>query len=240
MSDRHLRRSGSDYRDVFLTLLPTGQAWPKYAIDSILFQACDGLCDYWGFVDSRAADLLEIESDPRATFELLPDWERNWGLPDPCLNDPPTALDQRRIALVAKMTLIGSQSRQFFLDVATAFGYSITITEYLPYMTGISFCGDSRGMFNPEDPTYYRWQLGPPEIRYYWTVHVSAKDFVYFRCNSSQCGIDRLLEIGIPSDLECVFDKLKPAHTQIVYDFQMIELDFTDKINSQYLALGMM
>ena len=239
--DQHVRRTGSDYLEAFLSLLPSGQAWPKRVLDSVLFRACYGLCDYWGFVDGRAADLLEIESDPRITFELLGDWERNWGLPDPCLNQPPTGLIERRKALIAKMTMLGAQSRQFFLDLATAYGYTITITEYLPYMTGVSFVGDSRGVFNADDPTNYRWQLGPPEIRYYWTVHVSAKDFVYFRCNSSQCGIDRLLEIGVPSDLECVFDKLKPAHTQIVYDFSQFDgLNFTDKINSEYLALGMM
>jgi uncharacterized protein YmfQ (DUF2313 family) len=241
MADRHIRRAGSDYRDAFLTLLPQGQAWPKETTESVLWQACDGLCDYWGFVDGRAADLLEIESDPRATIELITDWERNWGLPDPCLTDPPTGLIERRIALLTKMTAMGGQSRQFFLNVATALGYTIRITEYLPYMTGVSFCGDSRGVFNADDPTEYRWQLGPPEIRYYWTVHVSAKDFVYFRCNSSQCGIDRLLEIGVPSDLECFFQRYKPAHTQIVYDFSAFSgLDFTEPTNTQYLALGMM
>jgi uncharacterized protein YmfQ (DUF2313 family) len=241
MSDRHVRRSGSDYRDVFLTLLPTGQAWPKHAIDSILFQICDGLCDYWGFVDGRAGDLLEIESDPRATRELLPDWERNWGLPDPCLTDPPTALEERRLALVAKMTMIGGQSRQFFLDVAKAYGYgNITITEYAPYMTGVSRCGDTR-WYNPGDPNHYYWELGAPEIRFYWTVHVSALSYTYFHCNSSQCGIDRLLKIGIASDLECILDRLKPAHTQIVYDYTPLNgLDFTQPFNTQYLALGIM
>jgi uncharacterized protein YmfQ (DUF2313 family) len=78
-------------------------------------------------------------------------------------------------------------------------------------------------------------------MRFYWTVHVGAKDLIYFHCNSSQCGIDRLLEIGIPTDLECTFGKLKPAHTEIVYDFSnYLGLDFTNKINSQYLAMGMM
>ncbi|MBR0860913.1 putative phage tail protein [Bradyrhizobium sp. YCK136] len=100
MSDRHIRRAGSDYRDAFLELLPQGQAWPKHSIDSTLWQACDGLNNYWGYVDGRAADLLETESDPRKTVELLPDWERNWGLPDPCYTAPQT-IAQRQAALVA-------------------------------------------------------------------------------------------------------------------------------------------
>jgi hypothetical protein len=54
MSDRHLRRSGSDYTQAFLALLPQGQAWPRH-FDSLLVQVCKGLCEYWGFVDKRAA-----------------------------------------------------------------------------------------------------------------------------------------------------------------------------------------
>ena len=79
MSDRHIRRNGEDYGTAFLALLPQGQAWPKWP-GSTLDLACRGLAYYWGDVDSRAADLLERESDPRITMELLPDWERAWGL----------------------------------------------------------------------------------------------------------------------------------------------------------------
>ena len=237
--DRHLRRSGDDYTQAFLALLPTGQAWPRDP-DSTLVLTCSGLIDYWGFVDGRAADLLETESDPRLTLELLPDWERAFGLPDPCLTDPPTDLTARRLALVAKMTLLGAQSRQFFYNVAKTLGYDILITEHAPYMTGVSTCGDTRG-YDSLDPTHYHWELGPPEIRFYWNVHVNGKEFVYFHCASSQCGIDRLLRIGIAADLECVFNRWKPAHTQIVFDYSPFDkLDFTQLSNSQYLALGIM
>jgi uncharacterized protein YmfQ (DUF2313 family) len=241
MSDRHVRRAGSDYREAFLALLPQGQAWPRQAMVSVLWQTCDGLCDYWGSVDGRAADLLETESDPRATLELITDWERNWGLPDPCLTSPPTALNERRLALLTKMTMLGAQSRQFFINLAAAYGYTITITEYAPYMTGVSRVGDQSGIYNPGDPTRYHWQLGPPEMRFCWTIHVSALSLTYFHVNSSQCGIDRLLKIGIASDLECVLGKLKPAHTLIVYDYSPLDaLDFTQLYNTEYLALGIM
>jgi uncharacterized protein YmfQ (DUF2313 family) len=181
MSDRHNRRAGSDYRDAFLNLLPTGPAWPRHTIDSVLFQACDGLCEYWGLVDGRAGDLLETESDPRATMELLPDWERNWGLPDPCLKDPPTSLNGRRLALLTKMTMLGGQSREFLLGIAKALGYdNLTITEYAPYMTGVSRVGDQGGIYNPGDPSHNRWYLGPAEMRFYWTVHVGSLSLRYF------------------------------------------------------------
>jgi uncharacterized protein YmfQ (DUF2313 family) len=240
MSDRHIRRLGDDYGTQFLTFLPQGQAWPREP-GTTLDLGCRGLADYWGTVDGRAADLLETESDPRATRELLPDWERNWGLPDPCLTHPPTALYDRRNALLTKMTMIGGQSRQFFINLAKAYGSTITITEYAPYMAGVSRVGDQSGIYNPGDPTHYHWMLGPPEIRFYWTVHVSALSLTYFHCNSSQCGIDRLLDIGIASDLECALGKDKPGHTEIVYDYSPLDsLDFTQPFNTEYLALGIM
>src|SRR5262245_6166360 len=133
--DRHVRRSGRDYAHALLSLLPQGQAWPK-APDSTLTLTVNGLAEYWGFVDGRTADLLERESDPRATFELLTDWERNWGLPDPCIKNPPSDIRLRRIALVEKMTMLGGQSRGFFIGVAAKLGYTVTISEHAPYMCG--------------------------------------------------------------------------------------------------------
>jgi len=166
MPDRHARRGGDDYATQFLELLPTGQAWPRER-GSILFQALSGLAYYWGDVDGRAADLLEQESDPRHTVELLPDWERNWGLPEECIVAP-QSIGERQNALVHKMTMIGGQSRQFFIDLAASIGYTITISEYAPFMVGVSSVGDTRTP--PVDRANllhgdYRWYIGGPDMR---------------------------------------------------------------------------
>lgn len=236
--DIHVRRTGSDYLQAFLNLLPTGQAWPRHPM-SVLVRTCSGLTEYWGYVDSRAADLLEIESDPRKTVELLPDWERAWGLPDPCVKIP-QSISARQLALVMKMTLLGGQSRQFFIDTAKKLGYNISITEYMPYQCGISRCGDTRwAKDNPDSPTEFAWQLAQPEIRYYWTVHVDALKIGHFYTGRSECGIDRLLSIQHAEDLECLFDRIKPAHTQIIYDYSStVGLEMNVTYNSMYLALG--
>jgi uncharacterized protein YmfQ (DUF2313 family) len=239
MADRHVRRSGQDYAQQFLALLPDGQAWPRNPV-STLVQTCEGLNDYWGFVDGRAADLLEIESDPRLTTELLPDWERNWGLPDPCVTAP-QSMAARRTALVLKMTMLGGQSREFYIAVAAALGYTITISEYLPYICGISQCGDTRSAaVNPDSPNEYMWQLGPPEIRFYWTVHVTGLGLYYFHTGRGECGVDRLLSIGTAQDLECVIDRWKPAHTDVVFDYSSVGgADFSQTFNSGYIAIPM-
>jgi uncharacterized protein YmfQ (DUF2313 family) len=179
VKDVHIRRSGADYAQAMLELLPQGQAWPR-DLGSTLVMTIDGLADCYGTVDARAADLLEQESDPRKTVELLSDWERNWGLPDLCFKSTPT-ISARQQMLVFKMTLLGNQSRDFFItDVAkNMLGYTITISEYAPFMAGVSNCGDTRTP--PLDPNPlvgdYRWYIGPPEMRFYWTVHVHSKGF---------------------------------------------------------------
>jgi uncharacterized protein YmfQ (DUF2313 family) len=236
--DRHIRRDGADYTVAFLSLLPQGQAWPRDP-GTVACRVYAGLNDYWGTVDGRAADLLEVESDPRLTLELLPDWERNWGLPDPCYAEPFT-IDDRHRALVQRMTIEGAQSRQFFVNVAAQIGYAISITEYRPFMVGIDACGDNRVIgdgtvmrdrfghviLGPRglpvqagELSEYPYMLGPPENRYYWTVHVAQPSLKWFRCGSGECGVDPHLRIGVATDLECLLDRWKPAHTQMIFDY---------------------
>jgi uncharacterized protein YmfQ (DUF2313 family) len=185
-----------------------------------------GLSQIWGYVDGRAADLLERESDPRLTIELLPDWERNWGLPDPCFKSALT-IEQRHTLLLFKMTLLGAQSRQWFIDISKWLGYSITITEFAPFTCGISQLGDTRGMElwddtpgqHPELMDDFRWEIGPPETRFYWQVHVHLAPLMWFRCGSGRAGEDPHLTIGYAQDLECLLRRWKPAQTDIVFDY---------------------
>jgi uncharacterized protein YmfQ (DUF2313 family) len=217
--DRHVRRTGADYAQALAALLPRGLAWPRNPATTLM-SGVRGLAEVFGFVDSRAADLLERESDPRSTLELLPDWERNWALPEECF--PPTlTIGQRQAMLVFKMTLLGAQSRFFFMEVAGWLGYSITISEYAPFMAGVSRVGDTRTP--PLDPNPligdYRWYIGPPEMRFYWTVHVGQAALTWFRASKGQAGVDPHLRIGIADDLECLLRRWSPAHTQIVFDY---------------------
>jgi uncharacterized protein YmfQ (DUF2313 family) len=91
--DQHVTRSGEDYAEALQALLPQGPAWPR-DYNSTLMTVVRGLTEIWGDFEMAASLLLERESDPRITFPpqgpqsgLLPDWERNWGLPDPCYDD---------------------------------------------------------------------------------------------------------------------------------------------------------
>jgi len=222
--DRYVRRTGADYAQQFLKLLPVGQAWPKEP-GSILERVCHGLADYWGFVDSRAGDLLERESDPRFTLELLPDWERAWGLPDPCFASPQTVEMRRRI-LVLWMTWMGGQSRDYFKSVAEFLGYTIEIKEFAPFMCGISECGDTRTPppDSPIEDQNFRWYIGPEEQRFYWEISVGQVGLNWFRAGSGEAGVDHHLEFSVPTEFLCLIDRWKPAQTMIVPDLSSLSL----------------
>ncbi|HLH94995.1 MAG TPA: putative phage tail protein [Xanthobacteraceae bacterium] len=212
MPDKWVPHSGSDYAQAYRDLLPDGPAWPRDP-SSYLQKWCAGIGAIWGDVDAAAALLLTVESDPRSTVNLLPDWERNFGLPDPCMAEPST-IQARQAALVAKLTTQGGQSIAFFIATAAEMGYAITISEHSPYMCGLSQCGDTR---NPAGT--YRWELGPATIRYYWNVNIGLTRLSWIRCGSGQCGVDPSLTIAQATDLQCRISRWAPAHTQPIFDY---------------------
>lgn len=212
--ERFVRRFGSDYAQAFAVLLPRGPAWPRDQ-SSVLMQLLRGLSETWGILDGRAADFLQRESDPRASMEMLEEWERAWGLPDPCIAEP-LSISDRQNALVAKMTMLGGQSRDFFISFAALIGYEVRITEHAPFMCGVSECGDTRDAYSD-----WRWEIAPPEIRFLWNVRITGLRVTWFRAGNGggQAGVDPMVRIALATDLDCVLRRYKPAHTELVFDY---------------------
>jgi uncharacterized protein YmfQ (DUF2313 family) len=219
--DRHVRRDGDTFGQQLLAHFPYGQAWTREP-DSSFVRSINGLAYTWGFVDGRAADLLEIESDPRKTLELLPDWERAWGLPDPCFPDK-TSIDERRDMLMLIMTLLGGQSVAFFELVSSWVGNEIKVREWAPFMCGISECGDTRYQY--DNTGAYRWYIGRPENRFVWSVRADTAVLEWFRCGTpySQCGVHPHLKIVTESPIDCLLQRWKPAHTRLVFDYSALQ-----------------
>ena len=113
-----------------------------------------------------------------------------------------------------KMTMLGGQSRAFFIGVMETLGYTVTIREHSPFMVGISRCG-----LTLDDAGHQRWEIGPPEMRFYWSIGVAGVSLTWFRADAGQSAIDPHLRIGFPTDLECILNIWKPAHTEIVLDY---------------------
>jgi uncharacterized protein YmfQ (DUF2313 family) len=224
-----IRRSDTDYATALTSLLPQGSAWPTEP-GTVLQNLLLGLCGIWGqsaanpgpSVDGSAADLLGIETDPRYTTQMLPDWEQAFGLPDSCLAEPLTIAD-RRTALVARVTMLGAQDPQFMVATAANIGYQIEVLEHSPFMCGISQVGDTTGLSGVS--SNFRWEIGPTSMRQWWTVLVLQPRLSWFRCGSGQCGIDPMLIVGIYTDLECLLTRIKPAHSALQFDYSGVLLN---------------
>jgi len=191
----------NDYWSQLKALMPRGIAW-AITQTSKLSGLLLAWSDEFARVDLRCEDLVN-EVDPRTTIELLSDWERVAGLPDPCVTiDQTTA--QRQAALESKLTMAGGQSRAYFIDIAETMGYpGATIDEYAP-MTCNDNCDDS--LYSEND--IFVWTMNLP----FSTGGVFVMD-----CNSD-CN-DALQSWGDEA-LECRINKYKPAHTTALFAYQ--------------------
>lgn len=177
-------------------LLPPGIAWPRD--DGDLGRTLAALAEELARVDARAWDLVD-EADPRTTVELLPEWERAFGLPDPCVDQPDT-YGERIDALVEKVTRIGGQSPAYYIAVAARLGYTVTITEFDPF----TFASTFDELLYGQD-----WQFA-------WQVNAPEETVRFFEFTS---GFDEPLADWGNGPLECVINRLKPAHTYVLFAY---------------------
>ncbi len=193
-------RTPSDYLRLLQSLLPKGTAWNRNE-GSALTQFLYGQAEEFARVDNRSGELLN-ERDTRISSELLVDHETDLGLPDDCSPEGET-IQERRLAAHARLIALGQQTPQYFIDVAAAAGWTISITEYTPFWCGIGVCGDPIG----DQDNIFHWKI---------TITVS-EEIIYFLCGSSQCG-DPLQLIKGTDSIICTLTKLKPAHTILTFD----------------------
>lgn len=130
----------------------------------------------------------------------LTDWERVLGLPDECAGGLGQTLAERMAAAVAKVQERGGQSREYFIGVAAALGYAITIEEHDAYSC-ISACNEPIC----DEAWRYAWVVRAPETTVRWFTCVSG-------CSDPLSSWGNLL-------LECVLNRLKPAHTHLIFAY---------------------
>lgn len=187
------------YLQQLQALLPRGLAWPR-AASAYLTKLLSAFSEELARFDQRVDELLN-EADPRTTNELLPDWERVAGLPDPCVTEE-LSIEQRRAALVTKLTLLGGQSRAYFIAMSEALGYvDTTIDEYLP-MTCNDDCNDA--LYSEND-------------RYVWQINLKSDGGIFVANCQSPC--DSPLQSWGDEIIECRINRYKPAHTTVIFAY---------------------
>jgi uncharacterized protein YmfQ (DUF2313 family) len=189
--------TSDDYKRQLQALLPRGAAWTREP-GSVLAELLGAWGDEYARIDARA-DVLREEADPRTANQLLTDWERVAGLPDPCIVSEQTT-PQRRFALLAKLTNAGGQSKAYFIALLLGLGFVVTIDEFLEHTVD----DDNDHQLYGADWAY-AWQINAPLVSYFeLSVDDTAGDPLAYWSNEQ---------------LECVVNRLKPAHTIPIFAY---------------------
>lgn len=191
--------SAADYSELLHSLRPQGPAMSDE--DRVL----QGLAEEYARLHNRAGDLLR-ESDPRETVELLPEWEYDFGLPDPCIGSDGN-YQQRVDALVARVRGAQTPMLDYFQQLAATLGYDVRLELLRPHDV-LSGVGDA---------------LYPENVRYVIRVIASLQTVVYADVLSS---VTTPLARWGNSVLECVLRRAKPAHVF----FQFIYVDPAEEL----------
>lgn len=210
VADRLSEPTGADLTPQILALAPRGPAWGTD-------EAGDGqgalpvMRGFWSAIAAWAADIYAaafttaLQSLPSAITWSLPDWEEEYGLPDPCLS--PASGTAGRIASVrARFGAVGGSSPAYFICLAASIGYDITIEEPSQFLCDVSQCdgADEVSDLNVHDT---------------WIVRFASDALTYFRPDEGVCDEAPLEGFLVPADLECVLRRVSPAHTTLKFAY---------------------
>ncbi len=193
--------NAEQYTRLLKSLFPLGKAWSR-SRDGVLHKLCSAMAEEMARIDERASFNLIREADPTTAFETLEDWERTVGLPDFCSSDLATSIEQRRADILRKLTDRGGQSRQFFIDLSAIFGYTVTVSDKLPFRSGRGRSGD---------------RCYSTAWTFHWIVNSDSFNTTVFRSGQSRSG-DRL-RTWRNDTLECVINQKKPSHTKVHFTY---------------------
>lgn len=184
---------------MFQQLLPRGRVWPR-APDAMQARSLLPLMGIYERLIARDNNLV-ADAFPGTAYELLPDWEKSLGLPSQCSGLADT-IQGRQAAVVARFTSTGGQSRAYFISVAAALGYTVTIAEYRPSRLGSMRMGD---------------RMQSAEWAHVWAIQAPATTVIDFRMGRSALG-ERFRVWG-NTVLECELSAIKPAHTTLLFQY---------------------
>jgi len=122
------------HTDVLASFIPVGRAYEGSGVDgSNLRRYLSASSEEFKRLQDLMATFLS-ELDPRTTENFITEWENAVGIPDSCIPIAATA-DERRDNIVLKLNALSVQTEQDYIDLAAAFGFTITFPPHnaLPY-----------------------------------------------------------------------------------------------------------
>ena len=188
----------TDYQAAMLRLMPRGRVWrtdPASNLSALML----ALAPTYTRSMAAAAQVL-IDASPATTSNLLPEWESSLSLPDPCTASNPS-IEQRQAAVRAKFGARGALTIPYFVALALALGFVITITEYVPFVVDMSV----------------DLPLADSEWAFVWQVNAPAITTFYFSVDESS--VEDPLQTYDAGELICRITQDAPAGTLVIFAF---------------------
>lgn len=167
--------------------------------DSTLRKILIGLASEWLNFRSKINEVSN-EYNPKTTTQLIDEWEQFVGIPDNCIPVAST-IEQRRLNVLLKLAGINATTEKQFKNVASILGYNIEVSN-----------GVSTSTF-PLTLPFLLISEGSAPFTIVITLPSSIKPSGFpltfpFTLTSQQ-----------PAILDCLFNKLKPANTQLFFRY---------------------
>jgi len=193
----------SSYKEQLNSLLPQGFLWDALASQEANFQALlDALASEYERVD-QLVETLPNEMDPRTVYDLLQEWE-NFSVPDDtCSVTDDVSLQGRRGILASQYGDIGRPTLANIVERAADLGHQITITESQISKSGIMVSGEELS--------------ADPNNQFFFQVNVPIENAYAYVAGASESGEE--LGYWQPLNLECLLERIKPAHTSIFWNY---------------------
>lgn len=158
-----------------------------------------GLASEWLNFRSKINEVSN-EYNPKTTTKLIEEWEQFVGIPDDCIPVAST-IEQRRLNVLLKLAGINATTEKQFKNVASILGYNIEVSN-----------GVSTSTFPLTLPFLLISEASAP-----FTIVITLPSSI--QPNGFALTFPFTLTSQRPAILDCLFNKLKPANTQLFFRY---------------------
>ena len=190
----------SEQADSLADYLPNGPLFvAKKCLDTNLRNLLEGLAESLRKAEEDI-NLTTSEYDIPTTTLFIEEWEKFVGIPDDCFIIADT-IEQRRSNVLTKLTALGVQTADEFVELAAIFGVPVNV---------FSGAGEEAEFFTLEFPAIF--SVISKEARFTMIVEFlvpESEQFPYI--------FPFLFGSDLISILECLFNRLRPANVRVEF-----------------------
>lgn len=171
----------------------------KNKSDSVFRKILIGLASEWLNFRNKINEVSN-QYNPKTTTQLIEEWEEFVGIPDSCI-DVASTLEQRRINILLKLSGINVSTETQFKNIALILGYNIEVSN-----------GVATSTFPLTLPFILISEASAP-----FTIIITLPASI--QPQGFPLTLPFTLTASQPEILNCLFNKIKPANTQLFFRY---------------------